>query len=426
MAKLALNKRNIDKIPFTEKGQVDYWDTTLKGFALRVGQSTKTFFVQADVKDSSKKKGYRTVKQVIGRYGELTPEQARDRAKGYIDTEGKHVPGVLIAIKQTETEKPGKTVTLHEMLGAYFKERRRKSDGLPHKQKTVDDYTNIIERHFQSWLPLPLPEIAKLTPDTIINRFKEIEVNSGPYAARNAFTMLSAVISYASIKYPAAIPVNPCRMLRGDGLMAKVKERDECLQGADFRVFYDGIQGFNPVTRDCYLLALYQGMRSTEAASLRWEHIDLDEKKICVPDTKNRKPLHVPLARQSLEILEQRKKANIEQSPWVFPGQRADLNKTGHVRLVSADLRARTGLRVTIHALRRTFITMGRKLKIFEDTDRLTNHVDGSVSGRHYDQTGVDDLRRPLQIIANEIERLMLEGVGGKVIPIARAEGDGQ
>jgi len=421
MPKLQLTKRNIDKIPFAEKGQVDYWDTALRGFALRVGQFTKTFFVQADVKDATKKKGYRTVKSVIGRYGELTPEQARERAKGYIDNEGNHIPGALVAIKQIEPDKPGDKVTLQDMLRMYFKEKRRKSDGLPHKQKTVDGYTNIITRHFQSWLPLPLPEIAKITPDTVIDRYKQIEVDGGPYAARNAFTMLSAVIAYATVKYPATIPLNPFRTLRGNGLMAKIREREECLQGSDFKIFFEGIQGFNPVTRDCYLFALYQGMRSTEAASLRWEHVDLANKAIRVPDTKNRETLHVPLSRQTAEILERRKKANVEQSPWVFPGQRKDLNKTGHVRLVSADLRSRTGLKLTVHALRRTFITTGRKLKLFEDTDRLTNHVDGTVSGKHYDQTGVDDLRHPLQVIDNEIERLMVNGVGAKVVQLVNA-----
>jgi len=416
MPKLALTKGSIDKIPFTQKGQVDYWDTNLRGFALRVGQFTKTFFVQADVKDATKKKGYRTVKRVVGKYGEITLEQAKKFARGYIDEEGKHVPGALVTLKQTEPDKPGNMITLQEMLETYFKEKRRKSDSLPHKNKTVVEYTNIIERHFQSWLPLTLPEIAKLTPDTIIDRYKQIEVNNGPYAARNAFVMLSAVVSYATVKFPAAIPTNPFRTLRGNGLMAKVKERNECLHGNDFKVLHDGIQGFNPVTRDCYLFCLYQGMRSTEASSLRWEHVDLENKELRIPDTKNRQALHVPLSRQTIEILERRKSANLEDSPWVFPTQRKDLNKTGHTRMVSADLRGRTGLQITVHALRRTFITTGRKLKIYEDTDRLTNHVDGSVSGRHYDQTEVEDLRKPLQIITNEIERLMLEGIGAKVI----------
>jgi integrase len=85
---------------------------------------------------------------------------------------------------------------------------------------------------------------------------------------------------------------------------------------------------------------------------------------------------------------------------------------------MAAELKAKTGLDITIHGLRRSFITTARRLKIFEDADRLTNHVDASISGKHYDGTGVDDLRQPLQVIVNEIERLMVEGVGAKVIQL--------
>lgn len=80
----------------------------------------------------------------------------------------------------------------------------------------------------------------------------------------------------------------------------------------------------------------------------------------------------------------------------------------------------KTGLNITVHGLRRTFITTARKMKIFEDADRLTNHVDASISGRHYDGTSVDDLRQPLQTIANEIERRMLDE-NAKVIELATA-----
>lgn len=124
----------------------------------------------------------------------------------------------------------------------------------------------------------------------------------------------------------------------------------------------------------------------------------------------NRRPLHAPLCRQSLEILERRLAQREEGCPWVFPAVktfRYSTNKSGHVRLMSAALRLNTGLQITVHGLRRTFITTARRLKIFEDADRLTNHVDSTVSGRHYDGTDVEDLRKPLQTIASELERLM-------------------
>ena len=68
--------------------------------------------------------------------------------------------------------------------------------------------------------------------------------------------------------------------------------------------------------------------------------------------------------------------------------------------------------------MRRTFITVGRKLKCHEDSDALTNHIDNTVSGRHYDETDVEDLRETAQMIGNEIERLMLAETA-KVIDIS-------
>ncbi|QWV93740.1 tyrosine-type recombinase/integrase [Geomonas oryzisoli] len=182
---------------------------------------------------------------------------------------------------------------------------------------------------------------------------------------------------------------------------------------SEFVIFYQGIQKFNKNIRDCFLSYLYHGLRSQEAATLRWEYVNLDRLTLTIPGTKNRRPLYTPLCRQSLEILERRLAQREEGCPWAFPAVktvRYSTNKTGHVRLMAAALRLYTGLDITVHGLRRAFITMARRLKIFEDADRLTNHVDSTIAGRRYDATDVEDLRRPLQTIANELERQMFEG----------------
>ena len=57
-----------------------YWDSDLPGFGLRVGESgTKTFFLRYRPRGAGREgvKRYFT----IGRYGPLTPDQARTRAK---------------------------------------------------------------------------------------------------------------------------------------------------------------------------------------------------------------------------------------------------------------------------------------------------------------------------------------------------------
>ncbi|ABK98094.1 hypothetical protein [Pelobacter propionicus] len=101
--------------------------------------------------------------------------------------------------------------------------------------------------------------------------------------------------------------------------------------------------------------------------------------------TKNRQALHVPLSRQSLVILMQRKERNPLGSPWIFLSlyRPQNLNKSGHARMMAAELRARTGLK----------------------------------------KIAVHGLREPLLRICNEMERLMVEGVGVKVINSADARG---
>lgn len=107
-----------------------------------------------------------------------------------------------------------------------------------------------------------------------------------------------------------------------------------------------------------------------------------------------------------MDILKRRKAANVEDSEYVFPA--IDHRTKPHATIQAEVLVKATGLKLTIHALRRSYITLGRKLKRYEDTDRLTNHVDSTVSGRHYDETSIEDLRETCQMIGNEIERRML------------------
>lgn len=76
MPRLHLTKRNIDTTPFPPKGQVDYFDTGLKGLALRVGRDVKTFFVQIDVLDQVSQK-HRTVTGKIGRGCCTSPKNSR-------------------------------------------------------------------------------------------------------------------------------------------------------------------------------------------------------------------------------------------------------------------------------------------------------------------------------------------------------------
>jgi hypothetical protein len=60
MPTLHLTKRAVEALPHSETGQIFYRDTLLIGFGVRVGTTSKVYFVESQVK-------HRTVRTSIGR-----------------------------------------------------------------------------------------------------------------------------------------------------------------------------------------------------------------------------------------------------------------------------------------------------------------------------------------------------------------------
>lgn len=423
MPKLHLTQKEIKKIVSPEQGRVDYFDTELKGFLLRVsadyrdkktGQAhrgARVFYVQVDVLDPLSGR-YVTRKAKVGAYGEYTPEQARQKA-----------PEIMQRLRARKPAEEAAPPTLRELYHLYVK-----SKGL--KATTEAGYkVHIIGEYgkFKTWLDVPLPVLVDmLTPDVVIERYQQVLDTSGKGAASNAFKMLQAIINFGMILYPQYVARNPVKVISDAKLWPEIQARKTCIEPEQFRQFHDALLSFPAIHRDCYLFALYQGLRPDEAHSLRWSDVDLEKRLFDLSrmdsTTKHRGVL--PLSRQTVVILERRKEAMRDGDLWVFPSE-TGRGKHGHITLRADKLKPKTGLEVTPHSLRRSFTTVGERLKLRrEDINLLTNHVDQSITGKHYSRIGVDDLRAPLQAICNEIERLMIEGVGAKVISIADARGE--
>src|SRR4051794_39182391 len=65
-----LTKRVIDATPHPETGQVFLRDDELRGFAVRITAGAKSFILEKEING-------RVRRMTIGRYGQLTVEQAR-------------------------------------------------------------------------------------------------------------------------------------------------------------------------------------------------------------------------------------------------------------------------------------------------------------------------------------------------------------
>ena len=226
MPKLQLTKRNIDKITPPVSGQTDYFDTELKGFALRVSpdytdkktgapmKGAKTFFVQVDVRDPATEK-YKSRKAKIGLHGEYTPEQARQKA-----------PDIMKRLREGKPADDGSIPTLRDLYDRYIKDKTL-------AKTTLLAYKYHIPK-FESWLDLPLPKLSTmLTPEVVIDRYQQV-LESGSGAAHNAFKCLQSIVNYGAVLYPQHVTGNPVKIISDAKLWTERKAREDCLEPGQF------------------------------------------------------------------------------------------------------------------------------------------------------------------------------------------------
>lgn len=160
--------------------------------------------------------------------------------------------------------------------------------------------------------------------------------------------------------------------------------------------------------RDYLLLVLFTGLRREEAARMTWNNVDLKARTLKVTDTKNHQDHTLPLSDFLFDLLQQRKNNAINE--YVF--QRA--NGTGYIseqRKQIIKIIKESGIRFTIHDLRRTFVTIAESLDISAyAVKRLVNHKMSSDITAGYIVTDVERLRQPMQKITD----YMLKSAGYK------------
>jgi len=177
-----LTKTVVDKAPIpTNKGQLFLRDSALQGFGLRVTRTgTKAFIVEKRINGKVRR-------MTLGKYGQLTVEQARREAQKQL---AKIAMGSdPIAEKQT---RKAKAVTLEKAFEDFLTARKNL------KPKTVKDYSYAIQHYLARWLKKPITDI---TTQMVSRRHREIGTNNGKNQANLVFRTLKSVLNFARYEY---------------------------------------------------------------------------------------------------------------------------------------------------------------------------------------------------------------------------------
>lgn len=398
-----LTKGYVDRIKPGPKDEF-HWDTDTKGFGVRVTPTGKqTFIVQGRVEGSES-----AIRTTIGPYGVFTVDQARDEAREHLRAMRKGIDP-RAARKADDAAK----VTLQQVCDAYVSR--------PGKLKPSS--TAAIKRHvattFEAWKDKP---IAAITEDMCKARYREMLTKGlrgkkgAPGQANQGFAILGALLAYAGRQHRRADGSPLCSRAPVDALKddrVRLKPRTTRILDHKVGAVWLALREWRASTYnrdtvssiDLVRFLLLTGLRISEASSLTWSQVNLEDGYFHLPNPKNSNPVSMPLSTQGVELVKARPR--VEGSPYVFPSWGA----AGHIvdpRDVMKKVSTVAGNHVTPHDLRRTYTNTalrGCRIEKFR-VDLMTNHITRDVTAEHYfDTTNLQWLAPEAQLIGDWLDQ---------------------
>jgi integrase len=379
MPAIRLTRKAIDALPFPSDGQILYRDNELTGFGLRVGRRTKTYFVETQ----SQRK---TIRLSLGKHPVITPERARRLALQR-----------LAEIANGSFNWPTWLDDRVEWtVGTAFDEFFRVKVNL--SPVTVVNYRRTQQLYLGSWRHRPL---GSITRKMVLDEHTRIGTRHGKVVANNVFRHFRSIYNFIAAS-EERLPPNPVAVLTQARAWSPERRRRSLVGVHQLPTWWRAVANETADARDILIVALFTGMRKGEIMRLRWSHLDLPGRCLCIPTTKNGESLVLPLSGFLTDLFASRRIIN-DQSGWVFSSR----GKTGHVVEVKSFVRRvveASGVTFTMHDLRRTFITVAESLDIPSYALKgLLNHRTSSDVTGGYIILGVERLRAPVEKIAQRI-----------------------
>lgn len=400
---MKLTKTVIDRLPIPTENPVFCRDDELRGFGVKVFVSgTKTFFLE--------KKIHGKVKRItIGRYGEITVDQARRQAMklaGQIATGGDPV-----ADKKRERLA---AKTLNEAFTDYLEARK----GL--KELTRRDMKISLDQMFFDWLGKP---IASITPTMAARRHKEYGEQHSEARANLGARYLRAIFNFARAKYKddageSLLGENPVKAISETRAWYRVDRRQTVIKPHELGGWVKAVLSLsNKDISDYFMTLLLTGLRREEALNLKWVDIDLKGQSLTIRDPKNRRDHTLPLSDYLLAIMQRRN--DVRASEYVFADNTG--RRISNFRYALANIERQCLVRATPHDLRRTFATIADSLDIpAYALKALLNHKNGADVTAGYIIVTVERLRGPMQKITDYVLRVAGVKPTAEIIPIRR------
>jgi integrase len=294
-------------------GRVDFWDALVPGMALRVTSSGHRSFTLTKRYPLTPE---HPTRRALGDYGAITLDQARQKARRWLELITKGIDPRLQEARDKAAEQTKAANTLAALWTSFYEHHAG-------QLAKADEAKRAGTAFIKLWGIRPAAEIE---PAEIAAHIRTIAKRT-PSEARNRLGHLRRMYSWAIGAGGHGIAYNPCAMLKPKDLVGEKLVRDRVLTDDELRAIWRATDGFvgiealaaarardpnrerpealgypyGPLVR----LLLLTGQRVNEAAGMRWAEIDFDKALWTIPASrmKGGRAHVVPLAPDALALL---------------------------------------------------------------------------------------------------------------------------
>ncbi len=377
-----LNKRFCDSVQVPVKGYHICWDGDLPGYGLLVTEAGHKSFVLQYRNESG-----RTRRLTLGKYGVLTPTQARKMA---LEELGKITKGEDVA----EIKALGrKGLSMAELAERYLAEHA----GPKKKPWSVVQDKRLLEK-------IILPAIGSRKIDSLTRAdFAKLHHSQRdtPIQANRVLALCSKMFNLAEAWGLRPDNSNPCRHIE----RYKENRRERFLSGDELSrlgaALLEAEKTEIPSAVLALRLLLFTGARLNEILSLKWADVDLERGILTIVDSKTGRKL-IPLPGPGLDVLSDAPR--LSGNPYVCFG-----NKPGHhlvgLQKIWERIRAKADLGdVRHHDLRHSFASVAAANNMgLPIIGKLLGHTQAATTAR-YAHLSMDPLKAASEEIARRID----------------------
>ncbi|WP_299829331.1 site-specific integrase [uncultured Roseobacter sp.] len=328
----------VKKLSYTGQGQITHWDTSTPGFGVRCSTKRKSFVVMY---------GKARRLKTLGRYPDLSLGEARKQARLFLATE--NLSGDPTAQHEYKT-----------VVAAYLEDCRERL-----RDSTLEGYLLYLNNISFAG------SIDDVTRADIINGIEAFTTSAS--SQNYAFTTFKVFFNWAVRRQ--YVEKNPLNALKRPN---RAVARNRVLSEDELKTLLNFTMAHRNRFHDIVTLLALSGQRRSEIAGLRWSEVEEDSLTLPPERTKNKREHRIPLSSQSLKLLH-----SIDGGQLYVFGTNTDDQPYNGWSKAQRRLLKETGLdHFTLHDLRRTFSTTHAQIGTpIHVTEKLLNHVSGSISG---------------------------------------------